>query len=114
MGWSALVGHSSLHDSLLQSLRLDLIVESGVLGIVWMETGGPAVEIPASRGFGTRSVIASIESQLGGKAEFDWRSEGLVCRLSVPHQTASDPVPPRGAMVEKTGNNWRVGQLARP
>jgi hypothetical protein len=37
-----------------------------------------------SRGFGTRSVIASIESQLGGRAEFDWRSEGLICRLSVP------------------------------
>jgi hypothetical protein len=29
-------------------------------------------------------VIASIESQLGGQAEFDWRSEGLICRLSVP------------------------------
>jgi hypothetical protein len=29
-------------------------------------------------------VIASIESQLGGRAEFDWRSEGLICRLSVP------------------------------
>jgi two-component sensor histidine kinase len=42
------------------------------------------VEKPVSRGFGTRSVIASIESQLGGQAEFDWRPEGLVCRLSVP------------------------------
>ena len=39
---------------------------------------------PISRGFGTRSVIASIESQLGGKADFDWRSEGLLCRLLVP------------------------------
>jgi hypothetical protein len=29
-------------------------------------------------------VIASIESQLGGQAEFDWRPEGLICRLSVP------------------------------
>jgi hypothetical protein len=29
-------------------------------------------------------VIASIESQLGGQAVFDWRSEGLICRLSVP------------------------------
>jgi hypothetical protein len=29
-------------------------------------------------------VIASIESQLGGQAEFNWRSEGLICRLSVP------------------------------
>jgi hypothetical protein len=42
------------------------------------------VEKPISRGFGTRSVIASIETQLGGKAEFDWREEGLICRLSVP------------------------------
>jgi hypothetical protein len=40
-------------------------------------------------------VIASIESQLGGKAEFDWRPEGLVCGLSVPlssHGVAADPV----------------------
>ena len=29
---------------------------------------GPVVQKPASRGFGTRSVIASIESQLGGQA----------------------------------------------
>jgi two-component sensor histidine kinase len=55
-----------------------------VLRMVWEEKDGPLVEKPASRGFGTRSVIASIESQLGGQAEFDWRSEGLICRLSVP------------------------------
>ena len=44
---------------------------------------------PVSRGFGTRSVIASIESQLGGQAEFDWRTEGLICRLSVPLKPAA-------------------------
>src|ERR1700688_3326035 len=59
-------------------------IQADVLQIVWEEKDGPVVEKPASRGFGTRSVIASIESQLGGQAEFDWRSEGLVCRLSVP------------------------------
>ena len=58
--------------------------QQGLLWIIWVETGGPRVEKPASRGFGTRSVIASIESQLGGHADFDWRPEGLVCRLSVP------------------------------
>jgi PAS domain S-box-containing protein len=57
---------------------------AGLLEIIWVESGGPAVAKPVSRGFGTRSVIASIESQLGGKAEFDWRPEGLVCRLTVP------------------------------
>jgi PAS domain S-box-containing protein len=64
------------------SLKWDL--NGDVLQMVWEERDGPVVEKPASRGFGTRSVIASIESQLGGQAEFDWRSEGLICRLSVP------------------------------
>ena len=59
-------------------------VEGEILQMLWEERNGPLVEKPVSRGFGTRSVIASIESQLGGQAEFDWRSEGLICRLSVP------------------------------
>lgn len=59
-------------------------VQADILVLAWEERGGPLVKKPISRGFGTRSVIASIESQLGGKAEFDWRSEGLLCRLSVP------------------------------
>jgi two-component sensor histidine kinase/CheY-like chemotaxis protein len=64
------------------SIRWETDVD--ILILAWEETGGPKVHKPTSRGFGTRSVIASIESQLGGRAEFDWRSEGLICRLSVP------------------------------
>jgi two-component sensor histidine kinase len=97
-------------------LSVNWEIDASLLQVAWLETGGPAVEIPASRGFGTRSVIASIESQLGGKAEFDWRPEGLVCRLSVPlspRQVASDPTPAREAMAEGNGGR-RVGQLARP
>jgi PAS domain S-box-containing protein len=59
-------------------------IEADFLRMLWEERDGPVVQKPLSRGFGTRSVIASIESQLGGQAEFDWRPEGLVCRLSVP------------------------------
>jgi PAS domain S-box-containing protein len=59
-------------------------VQADALEMLWEERNGPTVEEPVSRGFGTRSVIASIESQLGGHAQFDWRSEGLICRLSVP------------------------------
>ena len=103
-------------STLAGRLSVSWELASGLLCIVWVETGGPAVEIPASRGFGTRSVIASIESQLGGKAEFDWRPEGLVCRLSVPlssRQVAPDPAPPREAVTEESGSR-RVGKLARP
>src|SRR4030088_111809 len=67
-------------------------IDGDVLRMVWEERDGPVVEKPASTGFGTRSVIASIESQLGGQAEFDWRSEGLICRLSMPlMQEAATP-----------------------
>jgi len=54
------------------------------LVLTWQETGGPPVCEPTFRGFGTRGLMASIESQLGGEALFDWRPEGLVCRLLVP------------------------------
>ena len=79
--------------------------ETGLLRLAWEETGGPPVQEPTSRGFGTRSVIASIESQLGGQAEFDWRPEGLLCRLSVP-------LSPRAAMQERSQH--RDTSIERP
>jgi two-component sensor histidine kinase/CheY-like chemotaxis protein len=66
-------------------------VETDTLNICWEERDGPPVVEPVSRGFGTRSVIASIESQLGGHAEFDWRPEGLICKLSVPLKHLAAP-----------------------
>jgi PAS domain S-box-containing protein len=59
-------------------------VEDDMLALAWEETGGPRVQTPTSRGFGTRSLMASVETQLGGQALFDWRAEGLICRLRVP------------------------------
>ncbi len=59
-------------------------LRSGSLVLHWAETGGPAVEAPASHGYGTRVIRASIERQLGGRAVFDWRQEGLHCAMSIP------------------------------
>jgi two-component sensor histidine kinase/CheY-like chemotaxis protein len=103
-------------STLTGRLSVSWTIEVDVLDIVWTETGGPRVEKPISRGFGTRSVIASIESQLGGKAEFDWRAEGLICRLSVPllpHNAATDQRPLREAVANGNGGR-RAGQLAGP
>jgi PAS domain S-box-containing protein len=82
--------------------------ETGHLQLAWEETGGPTVQEPTSRGFGTRSVIASIESQLGGKAEFDWRPQGLLCRLSVPLSPQA-AAPDRKAPLERP----RAGRVVR-
>jgi PAS domain S-box-containing protein len=64
------------------SITWELVAE--VLAVSWEESGGPVVQEPTTRGFGTLSLMASVESQLGGQALFDWRPEGLVCRLLVP------------------------------
>jgi PAS domain S-box-containing protein len=48
----------------------------------WAEIGGPAVRPPARHGFGTR-VVERMIGQLRGKAHFDWRSEGLVCEITL-------------------------------
>jgi len=66
-------------------------LEEDRLDLIWVETGGPLVHVPTSRGFGTRSLMASVESQLGGRASFDWRPEGLICRLLVPLRDGTRP-----------------------
>jgi PAS domain S-box-containing protein len=47
----------------------------------WTETGGPAVQKPTRQGFGSR-VIERMIGQLGGKVQFNWRREGLICEIS--------------------------------
>ncbi|MFO1109998.1 MAG: HWE histidine kinase domain-containing protein [Bradyrhizobium sp.] len=77
------------------------------LRLIWREEGGPPVRKPTSQGFGTRSVLASIESQLGGRAEFDWRSEGLLFNLSVPLaplDAISERTPMREAAAERASS----------
>jgi two-component sensor histidine kinase len=44
--------------------------------------GGPEVQKPGRQGFGSR-VIKQMTAQLHGKAEFDWRPQGLICEMTV-------------------------------
>jgi PAS domain S-box-containing protein len=59
-------------------------VRPGTLVLDWTESGGPAIEPPRTKGYGTRVISASIERQLGGSARFEWRREGLRCMLAIP------------------------------
>jgi PAS domain S-box-containing protein len=65
-------------------VRLAWEQRPGTLALHWSETGGPAVVAPATKGYGTRVISASIERQLSGEAVFDWRRDGLQCALTVP------------------------------
>jgi two-component sensor histidine kinase len=95
------------------SVRWDL-QDDDILILAWEEIGGPPVQKPASRGFGTRSVIASIESQLGGQALFDWRPEGLLCRLLVPLSSqAADASDRKTQLSSNTSFQMSAGSAAR-
>jgi len=54
----------------------------GQLALRWTELGGPRVKAPERQGFGSRLIEGTI-NQLGGKARFDWHSEGLVCEITL-------------------------------
>src|ERR1700722_1666263 len=71
-------------STLAGRLSIGWEAQGDTLALIWEERGGPPVHVPTSTGFGTKTVIASIESQLGGRAQFDWGAEGLICALSVP------------------------------
>ena len=65
-------------------VRLIWEIQSGNLVLDWSEIGGPPVEPPLTKGYGTKFINATIERQLDGAATFDWRRDGLHCALSVP------------------------------
>ena len=50
--------------------------------IVWRERGGPAVEPPDHRGFGSQLLHKGMPS--GGTVKLDFQPEGLECRLCLP------------------------------
>jgi two-component sensor histidine kinase len=57
--------------------------EDGSVIIQWTESGGPHVYTPSHAGFGTR-VINNMIQGIKGKVQFNWRAEGLECRIVLP------------------------------
>ena len=54
----------------------------GRLAFQWSEIGGPTVQAPKRKGFGTR-VIGSMVDQLKGNSKFDWNVDGVVCEITL-------------------------------
>ena len=54
------------------------------LHLTWSESGGPPVQTPLRRGFGSSLVQGSVQGELGGKAELAFDPLGLTCRLEAP------------------------------
>lgn len=54
------------------------------LRLSWIETGGPAVAPPMTKGFGTRLIERGLAAQLGAKVVLDYPARGATCMLEVP------------------------------
>ena len=53
------------------------------LRFVWTERGGPAVEPPTRRSFGTR-MMESLGQQLNGQVQLAYEPSGFIYTLDVP------------------------------
>lgn len=56
---------------------------TGMLQLVWSETGGPQVEVPTRRSFGTR-LMDSLGQQLRGDVSLSYEPSGFIYRLTIP------------------------------
>jgi light-regulated signal transduction histidine kinase (bacteriophytochrome) len=56
----------------------------GMLRLTWTEAGGPAVNPPSRRGFGTTIIEKSIPFELKGTAQIDFRLTGLHAEFVIP------------------------------
>lgn len=55
-----------------------------ILSLVWTEVGGPTVEPPTRRGFGSRLIERNVRHDLAGDAKLSYASNGFTAELSVP------------------------------
>jgi PAS domain S-box-containing protein len=54
------------------------------LHLTWTENGGPPVETPTRRGFGTRLIERSLAQDLNGDVTISYRPQGVVCTVDAP------------------------------
>jgi PAS domain S-box-containing protein len=59
------------------------------LSLEWRESGGPPVQVPERRSFGTRMIEGSIAAELGGTATLDYAPDGLRCLVLIPWTAAA-------------------------
>jgi PAS domain S-box-containing protein len=56
-------------------------INGELLRLEWRESGGPPVEAPARRGFGSRLIERGLQADLGGGASLHFDPAGLRCEI---------------------------------
>ncbi|WP_428032472.1 response regulator [Ancylobacter sp.] len=72
-------------------VALDWSVEGEQLRLRWKESGGPPVQTPVKRGFGSTLIDSSMKSD-GGTAAVSYRSDGVEWNLLMRLDRAQEPM----------------------
>ncbi len=75
-GGSVTISWEIRHDGVEPKVRLR-----------WMERGGPPVQAPTRKGFGSRLLERSFSAELDGAAAVDYAPEGVVWNMEAPIRT---------------------------
>jgi two-component sensor histidine kinase len=60
------------------------------LRVSWHEAGGPPLAGTPNPGFGLRLIEGIVGHQLGGDTDLDFRTDGLLCTLEIPVESAEN------------------------
>ncbi|WP_114943688.1 PAS domain-containing sensor histidine kinase [Microvirga calopogonii] len=58
------------------------------LHLTWSESGGPRVQPPQRRGFGTRLIERSLAQDLDGEVQITFAPSGVICTVDAPIERA--------------------------
>ncbi len=101
---AALALSLALHELATNAVKYGaLSTQSGIIDIEWLvtrhpkrfqlrwsETGGPKVEPPERRGFGSRLVERGLSQDIAGDVRLDFTIDGVMCSVDAPlHEVAS-------------------------
>lgn len=69
--------------------------DAGGLNLLWKESGGPRVEQPGRRGFGSTLIERALGWETGGDARLSFDPDGVVCEISLPPAAVqrTEPAP---------------------
>ncbi|BCH54565.1 HWE histidine kinase domain-containing protein [Agrobacterium vitis] len=64
--------------------RDEMAPAAEVFKFVWRELGGPEVQVPTSKGFGSKLVMRAFAADFGGAVSIDYLPDGVVCSMVGP------------------------------
>ncbi|MBB4657694.1 HWE histidine kinase domain-containing protein [Parvularcula dongshanensis] len=95
--------YGALSDSAGSVAVRTVIEENGDLCLEWREQGGPAVQVPKRRGFGSTIIERSIPFELKGTAELHYELGGIKGRFCIPSHFVAGHAAPRTAKKAPAG-----------